>query len=246
MTHISSFIILFVYALSLTACNRGSSTTTPSSNVNISAEPSFAAVGQTAMLIWSATGTSSCMASGDWSGAKSAIGSQAVGPFMQARDYSYALACDGGAIANTTVTAAVPTLTVTYVFPQNGLTPLSYGVFTSRIVIDYTLPGTYTTPVLIWSCIEMQSQVIVLGSCAGRQAQKDARGRGSVQNSPSLPDSAWARQFTHVSQVINLMVAGDLFKSGSGSSVGPELPVAAIPGQVLAFQEIPVDWSFQK
>jgi hypothetical protein len=75
-------------------------------SLNIS--PAQIAVGSPAMLTWSSFGTSSCMASGDWSGAQPTSGSTTITP-TTAGSLSYSLACTG---ANGTGPAATVTLSV--------------------------------------------------------------------------------------------------------------------------------------
>ena len=75
---------------------------------SLSIAPTQIAAGSSATLTWASYGTSSCTASGDWSGAQSTSGSITVTP-AAAGTLSYSLVCTG---ANGTGPAANVTLTV--------------------------------------------------------------------------------------------------------------------------------------
>jgi hypothetical protein len=75
---------------------------------SFSIAPTQIAAGSTATLTWASFGTSSCTASGDWSGVQSTSGSTTVTP-AAAGTLSYSLVCTG---ANGTGPAATVTLTV--------------------------------------------------------------------------------------------------------------------------------------
>ncbi|MDP9139963.1 MAG: hypothetical protein M3O62_04130 [Pseudomonadota bacterium] len=66
--------------------------------VAISASPATVRVGQQSTLTWSSTNvTGNCVASGNWSGNKSANGTQAVGPFNSVGLRTFNLECSNGA-----------------------------------------------------------------------------------------------------------------------------------------------------
>lgn len=77
-------------------------------NINLSANPSSIATGQSSALSWSASPANSCSASGAWSGNKSTSGSQNVSPTSTA---TYNLSCSNSCQSgnkSTTVTIAGP------------------------------------------------------------------------------------------------------------------------------------------
>jgi len=83
--------------------------------VSIMATPSNVALNQFSQLTWTSSGAASCSASGAWSGAKAAQGSEQVGPHTA--NAAYTLTCtnaSGSASASATVTlAAAPTVALT-------------------------------------------------------------------------------------------------------------------------------------
>jgi outer membrane protein assembly factor BamB len=82
------------------------------SRVTLSAAPETVGAGQATTLTWSSTQASGCVASGAWSGAKAASGSEEVtAPALGTHDFS--LSCSNPGAAGTdsaTVTAVAPTL----------------------------------------------------------------------------------------------------------------------------------------
>ena len=77
----------------------------PVPTASISASPSTIDEGQSAMISWSSTDATSCMASGAWSGSKATNGSQAVNPSTTS---SYTITCNGaGGSANNSTTVTV-------------------------------------------------------------------------------------------------------------------------------------------
>ncbi len=80
-------------------------------NLFLSASPASLSSGGTAMLIWSATNTSSCTASGGWSGSEPASGSTSTGTLNATTTYT--LSCIGpGGSSSRSVTVNVSTVTV--------------------------------------------------------------------------------------------------------------------------------------
>lgn len=77
---------------------------TAAPTVSIAALPSSLVVGNPATLIWASTNTTSCNASGSWSGVKATSGSEKISPFAAAGSYGYTLTCTGpgGAANNST------------------------------------------------------------------------------------------------------------------------------------------------
>lgn len=94
-------------------------TAPPAPTVNIAASLGQITAGSdTSTLNWSSTNADSCTASGDWSGSKSASGSQAIGPYATAGTRTFALKCSnvtgtGSASVAVGVGNAPPTLSLT-------------------------------------------------------------------------------------------------------------------------------------
>ena len=93
----------------------GGSGSTPAPTVSLNADATVAQVGDKATLTWSSTGTSSCNASGVWSGARPTGGNEIV-TLSTAGENVFTLTCSGpGGSANgsarLTVNAAAVTLT---------------------------------------------------------------------------------------------------------------------------------------
>ncbi len=82
--------------------------------VSVAASPAALVEGGSTTLSWTSTNTSSCAASGDWSGSKATGGSEATTALATPRTYTYALTCNGAAgsanaSAAVLVTASLPT-----------------------------------------------------------------------------------------------------------------------------------------
>jgi uncharacterized protein (TIGR03118 family) len=86
----------------------GSAAMMPTS-ISISLNPTSVIAGRAATLMWSATGGTSCMASGAWSGAQSSSGTLTVTP-TSAGSEVFTLTCGSGIYSSTSASA---TLTVT-------------------------------------------------------------------------------------------------------------------------------------
>jgi uncharacterized protein (TIGR03118 family) len=86
----------------------GSAAMTPTS-VSISVNPTSVIAGRAATLMWSATGGTSCMASGAWSGAQSSSGSMSI-TTTTAGSEVFTLTCGSGIYSSNSASA---TLTVT-------------------------------------------------------------------------------------------------------------------------------------
>jgi uncharacterized protein (TIGR03118 family) len=99
-------------SLALSACGGGSSGgmgSGPPPSISLEVSPQSITLGQSATLTWSSGSGMSCTASGAWSGAEPASGSQVVTP-ETAGSLSYTLSCSGGAYggsAQRTVTLTV-------------------------------------------------------------------------------------------------------------------------------------------
>ena len=107
---------LSLLSLVVAACGGGGyggSGSPPPPMVTISVAPASIVLGQTAKLSWSATAGSTCTASGAWSGAEAASGSQDVTPAATGTQ-TYTLTCGadkytGGVAQSATLTVTTPT-----------------------------------------------------------------------------------------------------------------------------------------
>ncbi len=98
---------------------------TPSPTLSFSASPTSVTSGQSATLSWSAMNTTSCTASGGWSGTKSISGSQSVSPTSNT---IYTLTCSGEGGGVVQSTSVVVTTNTTVTTPtENTIQGLSLG-----------------------------------------------------------------------------------------------------------------------
>jgi hypothetical protein len=93
----------------------------------LSADRSEVRAGETATLSWNGSAVSGCLASGAWSGARAATGTEVVGPLGS--DASYTLTCSSGSGALMAMTSVLVTeggTTLTWQAPQQNVdgTPL--------------------------------------------------------------------------------------------------------------------------
>lgn len=110
------------------ACGGGSSGT-PSPTVTMSISPSSIPAGQSSTLTWSSTNSSTCAASGAWTGSQSTSGSLAVSPAAPGT-LTYTLSCSSSgssaATASATLTVTPPPLAITTPALANGVVGISY------------------------------------------------------------------------------------------------------------------------
>ena len=84
--------------------------TFPSPGVTISASPNQVAQNTPSTLTWSSSNTTSCVASGDWSGSKTTEGSESTGNLSSSKTYTLSCSGQGGSASNSvTVTVGSPT-----------------------------------------------------------------------------------------------------------------------------------------
>ena len=84
----------------------------PAATLTISVLPTTITLGQSAAVTWSSN--ASCMASGAWSGAKAASGTETVTP-AQTGAFTYTLICSGGAYGSSASKSATLTVNATMV-----------------------------------------------------------------------------------------------------------------------------------
>jgi hypothetical protein len=110
--------------------NLGTSTAPPPT-VTLAANPSSVSSGSTSTLAWSSTNTTSCTASGAWSGTKATAGSQSTGTLTATSTYSLTCAGVGGSAGQSvavTVTSAPSTPP-----PSSGINVSSIGGLQSAV-----------------------------------------------------------------------------------------------------------------
>ncbi|HWS68814.1 MAG TPA: hypothetical protein VN325_39085 [Steroidobacteraceae bacterium] len=102
-------------AVLLSACGGGGGAAAPQPTVTITSSAANVAANNMATLTWSSTNATACTASGGWTGALAASGSQSV---KVAQTSTYSLSCTGsggsgtGSVVVTAYSAPLPTITV--------------------------------------------------------------------------------------------------------------------------------------
>jgi uncharacterized protein (TIGR03118 family) len=113
---------LLVLGAGLSACGGGSSSSSgvaaPSGSMSV--QPSAIVLGQSAELSWSASAGTDCTASGGWSGAEPASGTQTVTP-TAVGTVTYTLVCAGGGYGGSTTASATLTVTAPSAFTATSL-----------------------------------------------------------------------------------------------------------------------------
>jgi uncharacterized protein (TIGR03118 family) len=92
----------------------------PAASITLSVAPTTVMVGQTATVTWSSNSGTTCMASGAWSGSKTASGTATVTP-TAAGTLNYMLSCSGGAYSASTTQTATLTVDAVTAFSQTDL-----------------------------------------------------------------------------------------------------------------------------
>lgn len=108
-------------------------TAAPQPTISIGLSPSTITVGQASTLTWASSNSTSCVASGAWSGSQATSGSLSVNPSTTGT-HNYAIQCTGSggtasSSATLTVNASAPTLTLSaspMSFTLGGSTTLSW------------------------------------------------------------------------------------------------------------------------
>ncbi len=127
----------------------GSSTSAPT--VTISPDPATIPSGSSAMLTWSTTNATTCVASGAWSGSRPTSGSTSTGPLTQATNV-FSLACTGAGGStsrSTTVTVTDSGAVVGLDFPGSAAT-------TGTIRFKFENPLAIFPATYIWKAFPRQ------------------------------------------------------------------------------------------
>ncbi len=141
--------------------------------VSLSANPISITAGGSSTLSWSATNSpTSCTASGDWVGAKSAGGTQNTGVLSTIKTYSYTLSCSnagGSNAANTTV----------------NVTSGAGGAIAPVVTISMSPAniGTGSSSTLSWSTTNNPTSCTASGSWSGAVAGSGSTNTGTMASS---------------------------------------------------------------
>src|SRR5690348_13984888 len=88
---------------------KGTTSSTPSPTVSLSASPGSVSKGAASMLSWSSTNVTSCTASGGWSGTMTTSGSKSTGALTSSKAYTLACSGSGGSVSRSvTVNVTTP------------------------------------------------------------------------------------------------------------------------------------------
>ncbi len=124
----------------LSSLTLGYNTTVASPTATLSASPTTITSGQNATLTWSSANTTSCTASGAWSGAEATAGSTTVTPTVTS---TYNLSCSG---PGGSVTATPVTVTVNPVVSSGGIAPSNVPMPTVPSGWHTVFSSTFNTP----------------------------------------------------------------------------------------------------
>ncbi len=147
--------------------NSGGPTGPPA--VSLSASPSPIGTGDAATLTWGATNSpTSCTASGNWSGSKSASGSLSTGTMNTAGSYSYTLTCSNGVGSN----SATANLTVI------AKPSITLSVSPSTI-------NTGSSSTITWSVANSPTSCTAGGGWSGSKASNGSQSTGTMNTAGS-------------------------------------------------------------
>lgn len=192
--------------------------------VSISSPDSSVYTGTSATIIWSSTnGATSCTASGDWSGIKSASGSQAVGPLSTARQYKFELSC-----SNSSGTSQKKTATVLAQDPPPGV----------PIVTISSTPGSPVTPgtvvTLNWSTTNTPATCTASGDWSGAKAASGSQNLGALNTIKTYTYTITCSNSTDASyDAVAIAVIPD----------PPNVSLTATPSSIYVGRSATLNWS---
>ncbi|MBC7746867.1 hypothetical protein H7Y40_02715 [Pedobacter sp.] len=194
--------------------------------VSLVVSPASITTGNSATITWSATNNpTSCTASGDWSGAKGASGTQTTGTLNTARIYSYSLSCTNaggtGFTNNVKLTVALPPAPVVSI----NANPIS---ITS---------GSSST--LSWSATNSPTSCTASGDWSGAKAASSTQSTGVL---------ATVRTYSYTIACSN---AGGSstdtttvnVSSGGGGVVAPVVSISVSPTSIGTGSSATLSWS---
>ncbi|MEO8105603.1 MAG: hypothetical protein ABI602_04700 [Candidatus Saccharibacteria bacterium] len=191
--------------------------------VSISINPISLTSGSSATISWSATNSpTSCTASGDWSGAKAASGTQNTGTLTTVRTYTYSLNCTnagGGGSSSTSVDVSA----------GGG------GVITPVVAISLspTSIGSGSSSTLSWSATNNPTSCSASGSWSGSKAAGGTASTGTMGT---------AGTFTYTLSCSNSAGTG----TGTASLTVIAVPVVSIsvsPSTITSGSSSTISWS---
>ncbi len=143
-----------------------SGTGAPPVTVSLSVAPIMVAAGQPAMLTWSATNATGCVASNGWNGSEATSGSLSVASSATPAYDTYTLTCHGNgeSVARSVVLTAygpltpatatnplVPTITTSWYEPTLDVPPPNYVVRATTHTVVAPIDNTSTNPNQYWN-----------------------------------------------------------------------------------------------
>ncbi len=138
--------------------------------VSLSISPLSTTVGSSATLSWSATNSpTSCTASGDWTGTKSASGTQGTGVLSTSKTYSYQLSCNnagGSNSASTSITVSQGAPTVVKPVVTIAVSPTSIGAGSSSTIS--------------WSAANSPASCTATGNWSGNKSASGSTSTGNM------------------------------------------------------------------
>ncbi|CAN5418038.1 hypothetical protein BH10PAT3_BH10PAT3_6620 [soil metagenome] len=194
--------------------------------VSLTVSPASITVGNSATITWSSTNSpTSCTASGDWSGARAASGSQSTGVLNTAKTYLYSLSCSNaggtGFTNNVALTVTIPPAPV---------------VSLSASPISITSGGSSN---LTWSSTNSPTSCTASGDWSG------SRNAGGTQSTGTL---STVKTYTYSLGCSNAGGSGNAtttvgVSSGSSGVVVPAVVISLNPTSIGTGSSSTITWS---
>ncbi len=223
---------LKTYYYTLTCTNAGGTgfaknipvtvTNPPVPVVTLNANPTTISSGGSSTISWSATNSpTSCVASGDWTGAKSASGSQSTGTLTTVRIYNYTLQCSNAGGVDTASTSV----------------DVSSGVQTTKPVVNITMNptsiGTGSTSAISWTATNSPTSCTATGSWSGAKGSSGSQSTGAMNSAGS---------FTYSLTCVN--AAGSTAASAVLTVIAvPVVSVSLSPASITTGSAATISWS---